>query len=454
MLAAALVVADGLSTSAVAATPGSMIWAKRYSGEGYNNRADAVAVSPDGSSVFVTGRSFSPITGADFGTIAYDASTGVIRWTKRYSGPGHHGDRAKAISVSPDGSAVFVTGFSDSTTTRDYATVAYDASSGATLWTKRYNGSGEASAIGVSPNGARVFVTGWGYGSAGNTDYATVAYAAASGSRLWVRRYDAAGPDIAATLAVSPDGSTIFVSGYSQTPSTHYDYATVAYEAATGVQRWVNRYNDPINSDDQARSIGVSPDGSTVFVTGYSYQSTTEHDYTTIAYDASTGGELWVKLYDGPGSSTDLANALAVSPDGSSVFVTGQDYSYATGYDYATVAYNASTGARLWVKRYASMDSADNFRDEAKDVGVSPDGSAVIVTGYSSPSSTPYSDYATFAYDASSGAKLWSSRHNGPARRSDFATALHVSPSIVFVTGYSYAASGYSDYATVAYALT
>lgn len=458
VVAAALVVTvDGLSISAVAATPGLVDWVKRYSGEGYNNRADAVAVSPDGSTVFVTGRTFSPVTGADFGTVAYDASTGVVRWTKRYSGPGHHGDRANAVSVSPDSSAVFVTGFSTSTTTRDYATVAYDASSGATLWTKRYNGPGStdvANALGVSPNGARVFVTGWSFGATGNMDYATVAYAAASGTTLWVRRYDAESyPDIATTLAVSPDGSMVFVTGYSQTPSTRYDYATVAYRAGTGEQRWVQRYNDPIDSDDQARSVGVSPDGSTVFVTGYSYQSTTEHDYTTIAYDASTGAELWVELYDGPGNSTDLANALAVSPDGSSVLVTGQDYSYTTGYDYATVAYDASTGARLWAKRYASTDSTDSSRDEATDIDVSPDSSTVIVTGYSSSATTPPSDYTTFAYDASSGSKLWSKRYDGPAGSADVARALDVSASAAFVTGYSYPASGFSDYATVAYAL-
>jgi hypothetical protein len=452
--AAALVIsAEGLSISALAATPGSVVWSKRFNGSGNSSdQASADAVSPDGSTVFVTGYVYQSFTGNDYGTVAYNASTGAVRWTKRYNGPGFSSDQAYAVAVSPDGSRVFVTGSSYSTTSLDYATVAYDASSGATLWTKRYNGPGntsdEAYALGVSPNGAKVFVTGYSYGS-GTQDYATVAYGASSGSELWVKRYNGANyEDTATTLDVSPDGTTVFVSGRSYGPSTGFDYATVAYGTGTGVQRWVKRYNDPINSDDQARSIGVSPDSSTVFVTGFSNQSTTGYDYTTIAYDTSTGAKLWSKLYNGPGTYTDQANALAVSPDGSSVVVTGQDYSSTTGWDYGTVAYNASTGARLWAKRYVGAASTD----EAKDVAISPDSSTVIVTGYSYGSTTT-NDYATVAYNASTGTTLWAKRYNDPDNSDDVAKALDVSATAVFVTGYSYSSSSNYDYGTIAYAL-
>jgi DNA-binding beta-propeller fold protein YncE len=106
---------------------------------------------------------------------------------------------------------------------------------------------------------------------------------------------------------------------------------------------------------------------------------------------ASPGAQLWAKRYNGPGNSTDIANSLAVSPTGGAVYVTGQSSGATTGDDYATVAYNAATGAQLWVSRYS------HGADVANSVAVSPTGGTVYVTGQSSGATTGY-DYATIAY--------------------------------------------------------
>jgi hypothetical protein len=87
----------------------------------------------------------------------------------------------------------------------------------------------------------------------------------------------------------------------------------------------------------------VSPDGSQVFVTGYSTRSTIGiYDYATVVYDASTGAQLWAKRYNGPANGSDIANDLGVSPDGSGVFVTGRSPGSTSGLDYATVAYSVA----------------------------------------------------------------------------------------------------------------
>jgi outer membrane protein assembly factor BamB len=72
----------------------------------------------------------------------------------------------------------------------------------------------------------------------------------------------------------------------------------VAYDATTGAVLWARRYKGPADQDDNATGVGVSPDGRTVFVIGDSWG--TYPDYATVAYDASTGAALWVSRYNGP----------------------------------------------------------------------------------------------------------------------------------------------------------
>jgi hypothetical protein len=65
-----------------------------------------------------------------------------------------------------------------------------------------------------------------------------------------------------------------------------------------------------------------------------------------VAYDASTGAQLWVERYNGPGKADDYAYALAVSPAGSGVFVTGESAGSTGSLDYATLAYGETCGAQ------------------------------------------------------------------------------------------------------------
>jgi hypothetical protein len=186
-------------------------------------------------------------------------------------------------------------------------------------------------------------------------------------------------------VAVSPDGTAVYVTGQSwggQAPA--WDYATVAYNATTGAQQWVKRYNGPGNAYDLASSVAVSPSSGTVYVTGQSAGTSTGADYATIAYTAATGAQQWINRYNDTGNGTDIATSLAVNPASGTVYVTGQ--SAASGlYDYATVAYTTA-GTQQWVKRpigsvlYASS------------VAVSPTTGTVAVTGSST------GDYTTTAY--------------------------------------------------------
>jgi len=333
------------------------------------------------------------------------------------------------------------------------------AISGAQLWARRYTGSGNgisnddlARSVAVSPSGDTIFVTGF---STGDTqDYATVAYNAAAGAQLWLKRYNgpAAGDDEAYSVAVSPSGETVFVTGYSAGATSGDDYVTVAYDAATGAQLWARRYNGPGNGTDHARALAVSPRGDAVFVTGYSAGGTaTGYDYATVAYNPATGAQLWLKRYNGPVNGDDAAASVTVSPGGDAVFATGySDGGAPTGNDYATVAYNPATGAQLWLNRYNG--GAANHGGEAVSVAVSPGGGTVYVTGFS-PGATSGDDYVTAAYNAATGATVWVRRYNGSGNGTDDPVSVAVSPDggAVYVTGRSSGGGPGGDYATVAY---
>ena len=177
----------------------------------------------------------------------------------------------------------------------------------------------------MDPNGSAVFVSGTARGRDRGTDFGTVAYDPGSGARVWARRYAGTpnGYDFANAVAVSPDGSTVVVTGGSSSRRSATDYATVAYRADTGATRWSKRYDGPAAGYDVANALALSRDGARVYVTGESAGRGTSTDYATVAYTARGGARLWSTRYDGPSSEWDLALAVAVSPNGARVFVTG-----------------------------------------------------------------------------------------------------------------------------------
>lgn len=435
----------GTASPATRVAPGGQVWVARMPGHGHA-RPGALAVSPRGGTVFVTGASAGGrAAGVGYETVAYSGATGKKLWTSRYRGPGPSQDHPTAVAVSPDGTTVFVTGYAAGWGTGyDYATVAYNAATGRQLWASRYTSAGnhrdKPAAIAVSPDGATVFVTGT-CCSPGDR-YATAAYRAATGRQLWASRYQSPGKgatDDVQSMAVSPDGTKVFVTGYRDSQTTTLDYATVAYDAATGRSLWASLYNGTGDDDDLAYAVAVSPDGTKVFVTGLSDGPPlkTDIDYGTIAYNAANGRQLWVSRYNGPSNAIDIATALVVSPDGTKVFVTGNSQSTRSfnDYDYATVAYSTATGRRLWVSRY---NSQGNGWDYATSVAVNRAGTKVFVTGYSQTFAVG-DNYATTAYSTNTGKQSWASRRNAPANANDHATSVAVSPdgNTVYVTGTS-----------------
>ncbi|UCG70111.1 MAG: SBBP repeat-containing protein [Thermoplasmata archaeon] len=394
-------------------------WVARYNGpDNLYDYAKAVAVDSSGN-VYVTGGSAHRLYpdpfpklwegDIDYLTIKYDTS-GNILWSARYDSPsGDCKDLARAIAVDSYGN-VYVTGISaerrphsqgGNHSVNDYATIKYDPE-GNELWVARYTptpfADNGACDIAIDESSGNVYVTG---------DSGTVAYDS-SGNQLWV------GGSIGITNAITigPSGN-IYVVGHLLGYAPGGYFGIVAY-SPLGKELWVAGENGLGNLKGVSYDVVVDL-YENIYVTGTSQGGATNTDYATVAFN-SLGTKLWVARYNGPGNYRDMVKALTVSPSGN-VYVTGLSYCNETNYDIITVAYDSS-GNELWVARY---NGPGNGNEVTCDIACDPFGN-IFVTGSSEGNGTSY-DYVIIAYDLS-GSESWVERYNGPGNWEDFTTGI------------------------------
>lgn len=222
--------------------------------------------------------------------------------------------------------------------------------------------------------------------SRGNIRKSTDIPAAASGTMLWNVRYKLhAGDKTSEAKAVVTDVQhNIYVTGIVDTTAHDVDFLTIKFDEH-GNQIWERRYNGTGNDLDRPAAIALDNRGG-VYVTGESDNGKGNGktrlcglDFATIKYDAETGKEIWIRRYNGPADGEDRPVRLNV--DGTGVYVLGKSWGFGkTGRDgmqYALVKYSFD-GAQKWVFRYDG-GAGD---DEPADMALGSDGS-VYVTGQS-----------------------------------------------------------------------
>ena len=273
---------------------GILQWLSRYNGP-TNGTDEASSMFLDASgNVYVTGLSHNNITFySEYATVKYNSS-GIQQWASVYNGPGNGSDVAKSIAADASGN-VYVTGYSEGIgSNADYATIKYN-SAGDSVWVKRYNGPGNAfdaaNSLAIDALG-NVYVTGYSSQFVANFDYATIKYNSV-GDSLWVKRYNGSSNyrDYANSLALDGSGN-VYITGYSRETIGSDNYTTIKYNSS-GVQQWLASYSAGTNGEE-ARSIAVDGSGN-VFVTGYSATATTLWDYATVKY-SQTGSSLTLNL--------------------------------------------------------------------------------------------------------------------------------------------------------------
>lgn len=217
-------------------------------------------------------------------------------------------------------------------------------------------------------------------------------------------------------------------------------------------ESWSARYNGPGSSTDNARAIAVDYAGN-VFVTGSSPSAGAgTEDYATIKYDSASVVQ-WTARYNGTSTSTDNAYAIAVDEEGF-IYVTGASTGSGSGLDFLTIKYSTD-GDTVWTRRY---NGPRNAKDVAYSICIDDSGN-IYVSGESEGITSThgiFEDYATIKYN-SDGVLRWIARYNGPAGDYDKANSVDVDDlGNIFVTGVSDGGSSGSgephfDYATIKY---
>jgi hypothetical protein len=434
-LACATILTPTVASAAV--EPGTLIWAETISGASFN----AVTVGPDGS-VFVTGGMDGAVL-----TASYTAA-GDERWAETFDpSPDCCAGAGLAIAVSPDGETVFVTGSVQTIEgIIDQVTIGYDAASGDELWTELYDrGSMDEDesttsqhevgfSISVSPDGGTVFTGGEAdvvIGDTIHTDYSALAYDATTGDLAWAGSYDGGGWDSGRSIGMAPDGSAVYLTGIGSAP-TYSAATTVAFDTSNGDRLWAKRYQGPAGFHDSGLALDVSPDGTSVVITGGTGgtgSGTADWDMFVAAYATSSGTKLWSKVIAGPLDGYDFGRSLAVGPDGTKVFVLGHSLGTSGAYDITTVALALTTGTRLWSARAPGPAANTGL---SGGVAVTPDGKKVVVSSYRG--SAPSYDLMTISYTAA-GVKRWSKRYDEEQGRKVTGVALSPSGSRTYITG-------------------
>lgn len=356
------------SADVMSAAPGQQLWASTLPG----GCCAVGAVSRAGTTVFVS----APVK-SHFETVAYSAATGARLWAKAYRSGLFSVPRA--ITVSPGGARVYVTGTVSARAAPDAGvTVAYDARTGRQLWVSRYlpKASAFVSVIAVSPDGTTLYAAGSGRRSGSKQpQVAVISYVAATGKQRWVRYYASAKPGRVMSAAVGPDGRTVYA-----TAAVGSSALTVAYRAA-GTLKWAARYNSPHGGFADGYHIVAGAGGGAVYVgVRESAAASGRIDIATIAYRAATGKRMWrAELRGG-------APDIAVTPDGRKVIVDGPR----NAGQIAIASYNASTGATRWTRLAPGQDLA------ASGLAISPDGDTMFIGGS-----------RTVAYSVADGTVRW-----------------------------------------------
>lgn len=250
----------------------------------------SIAVTPDGTSVYVANSSNDTVSQYDV------AANGTL--TPKTPATIRTGRAPLGIAVNPDGKSVYVVDSHDDTVSQ------YDIGPGGVLSPTipaTVATGGNPTAIAVSPDGKHVYITDF------CCESTVSQYSVGAGDTLT--------PETPATVrtGTNPDGIVVAPNGKSAYVTNGADNTVSQYSIGAG-GALTPETPATVASGNGPAGLAVSPDSESVYVAN-------ELDGDLAQYAVSTGGALALKTPQTIGAGTS-PRRVVVSPDGQHVYVT------------------------------------------------------------------------------------------------------------------------------------
>ena len=341
------------------------------------DEGSSVAASPDNSS-YVTGTTLSFGAGdRNAFLLKYDAA-GALVWQRTFGSVPSEvfrgDDFGRAVAVSPDGQAVYISGqFGDGS-----LFVARFDPSGQLVWQRTWGNNGSIG-NGIAATNTDVYVTG-GTSSIERQSDAILLKFSADGTLQWSMAWGGDGFDNAHDVAVGADG--VYFAG--ETNSFNANDAFVAKADADGNVVWARDWaaidRDGLPGLTAAFGVGTTPDGGVV-ITGNALDIGTLNNIILVKY-SSAGALVWQKI-GGPGFGAGLD--VAAAADGA-LFVTGgiladtRDPNVFGGF-----AFVAEYGADGRKKKASTWGGSPNESASGEGIAIAPDGTIAVAGSVHAP---------------------------------------------------------------------